>query len=58
MTRSPDREEKRDELADDRGGLGPPGDPPARGALHVYPLLPVPEGAAGTRQVVAAVAGS
>jgi acetyl esterase/lipase len=25
------------------------------GALHVYPLLPVPEGAEGTRQVVAAV---
>ena len=28
------------------------------GALHVYPLLPVPEGAEGTRQVVAAVATS
>jgi acetyl esterase/lipase len=28
------------------------------GALHVYPLLPVPEGADGTRQVVAAVATS
>jgi epsilon-lactone hydrolase len=26
------------------------------GALHVYPLLPVPEGATGMRQVVAAVA--
>ena len=28
------------------------------GALHVYPLLPVPEGAEGTRQVVAAVAAT
>jgi acetyl esterase/lipase len=28
------------------------------GALHVYPLLPVPEGADGTSQVVAAVATS
>ncbi len=27
------------------------------GALHVYPLLPAPEGAAGARAVVAAVAG-
>jgi hypothetical protein len=26
------------------------------GALHVYPLLPVPEGAEGMRQVVTAVA--
>ncbi len=29
----------------------------ADGALHVYPLLPAPEGAEGTRAVVAAVAG-
>ena len=29
----------------------------ADGAVHVYPLVPTPEGAAGTRAVVAAVAG-
>jgi hypothetical protein len=27
------------------------------GAVHVYPLVPTPEGAAGTRAVVRAVAG-
>ena len=29
----------------------------ADGAVHVYPLVPTPEGAAGTRAVVRAVAG-
>ena len=29
----------------------------AEGAVHVYPLVPAPEGAEGTRAVVAAVAG-
>jgi acetyl esterase/lipase len=27
------------------------------GAVHVYPLTPTPEGRAGTREVVAAIAG-